>query len=146
MQKAQLHDRILKHASKQWLKNTHKTNTDTNTHRVDSKASTCCLQSLHVALLSTPQRNDALLGKQVQWDGVNSLLVDHHEALVGRASAHLRACVRVRVYVAWSPLNSHCMSCHSVAHETRHFCSCCSFWVWRQTRKNSMSSKRQLKK
>ena len=58
-------------------------------HRVDGEAAAALLQALHVPLLGAPQGHDALLGQEVQGDGVDALLVDHHERLVGRV-AHLR--------------------------------------------------------
>ena len=45
-------------------------------------------EALHVALLCPPQSHDALLGHEVERDGVDALHVDHHEALA-RVAADL---------------------------------------------------------
>lgn len=58
----------------------------------------CEGQALHVPALGTPQAQDALLGQQVQADGVDALLVDHNKA-IPTVAADLRG----RAGLCWAP-------------------------------------------
>mmetsp|Transcript_21127 Transcript_21127/g.49467 ORF Transcript_21127/g.49467 Transcript_21127/m.49467 type:complete len:274 (-) Transcript_21127:786-1607(-) len=53
---------------------------------VDSHAAAGQGQTLHIAALGTTDTNDAFLGKHVQRQRVNTLLIDHHESLAGIAA------------------------------------------------------------
>lgn len=57
-------------------------------NRVDTAATTGENDSLHVSALGTTQSNNVLLSEHIQANRVNTLLVEHNEALV-RVSADL---------------------------------------------------------
>mmetsp|Transcript_17658 Transcript_17658/g.29671 ORF Transcript_17658/g.29671 Transcript_17658/m.29671 type:complete len:499 (-) Transcript_17658:368-1864(-) len=57
-------------------------------HRVHRVPSAAQAEALHVPLLGAPQAHDPLPSEHLQRDGVDALLVNHHEILV-RAVAHL---------------------------------------------------------
>lgn len=48
-------------------------------------------EPLHVAALGTSESDDALFGERVERDGVDALLIDHHEAVVRVLAAAHRA-------------------------------------------------------
>ena len=51
-------------------------------NRVDGVTPTGEADSFHISLLGSPQSKDAVVGKHLKADGVNSLLINHNETLV----------------------------------------------------------------